>query len=88
MSKVKGAGAVAMSKNMEGKRLGVKKAGGQEVITGNIIIRQRGSVYHPGRNVKMGRDHTIYATENGKVSFRRMTGHKRTSYYVDVVVEN
>lgn len=87
MSKVKGAGAVAMSKNMEGKRLGLKKSGGQSVITGNIIVRQRGSVYHPGKNVKMGRDHTIYAVAQGVVAFRRMTGHKRSQYFVDVVSE-
>ncbi len=85
MSHVKGAGSVAMSKNMEGKRLGVKKSGGQEVINGNIIIKQRGTVYHPGKNVKMGRDHTIYAVADGLVSFRRMTGYKRSQYYVDVI---
>jgi large subunit ribosomal protein L27 len=85
MSKVKGAGSVSMSKNMEGKRLGLKKSGGQDVINGNIIVKQRGSVYHPGKNVKMGRDHTIYATADGVVAFRRMTGHKRSQYYVDVI---
>jgi large subunit ribosomal protein L27 len=87
MSHVKGAGSVVMSKNMEGKRLGVKKFGGQEVITGNIIIRQRGSVYHPGVNVKMGRDYTIYAVAEGVVAFRKMTGHKRNKFYVDVVTK-
>lgn len=85
MSHVKGAGSVAMSKNMEGKRLGVKKFGGQDVINGNIIIKQRGTVYHPGKNVKMGRDHTIYAVADGVVNFRRMTGYKRNQFYVDVV---
>jgi large subunit ribosomal protein L27 len=84
MSHVKGAGSVAMSKNMEGKRLGVKKFGGQDVINGNIIIKQRGTVYHPGKNVKMGRDHTIYAVADGIVNFRRMTGYKRNQFYVDV----
>lgn len=85
MSHVKGAGSVAMSKNMEGKRLGLKKAGGQEVIIGNIVVKQRGSVYHAGKNVKMGRDHTLYAVADGVVHFRRMTGHKRSQYYVDVL---
>lgn len=76
-----------MSKNMEGKRLGVKKFGGQKVINGNILIKQRGSVYHPGKNTKMGRDHTIYAVADGVVSFRRMKGHKRSQYYVDIVTQ-
>ena len=84
MSHVKGAGSVSMTKNMEGKRLGVKKFGGEAVINGNIILKQRGALYHPGKNVKMGRDHTIYAVADGVVAFRRMTGYKRLQYYVDV----
>ena len=87
MSHVKGAGSVSMTKNMEGKRLGLKKFGGQKVIIGNIVVKQRGSVYHPGKNVKMGRDHTIYVTADGVVAFRRMKGYKRSQFYVDVVVE-
>lgn len=74
-----------MTKNMEGKRLGIKKSGGESVISGNIILKQRGAKYHPGVNVKMGRDHTIYAVKEGVVSFRRMTGFKRSQYYVDVI---
>ena len=85
MSHVKGAGSVSMTKNMEGKRLGVKKFGGEEVLNGNIVVKQRGSVYHAGLNVKMGRDHTLYATADGVVAFRRMSGYKRSRYFVDVV---
>ncbi|MCC7289771.1 50S ribosomal protein L27 [bacterium] len=87
MSKVKGAGAVSMTKNMEGKRLGVKKFGGETVVIGNIIVKQRGTVYHVGKNVKIGRDHTIYAVADGVVAFRRMSGYKRSRYYVDVVTK-
>jgi large subunit ribosomal protein L27 len=55
-------------------RLGLKKAGGQHVIPGNIILRQRGTEWHPGRNVGMGKDHTIFALVEGKVSFATKTG--------------
>ena len=85
MSHVKGAGSVTISGNVAGKRLGVKKYEGQEVLNGNIIVRQRGSVFHPGENVKMGNDHTLYAVADGVVKFRRMRGFKRNQFYVDVV---
>jgi large subunit ribosomal protein L27 len=87
MSKVAAAGVAAYSKNMVGKRLGVKKFASEEVRDGNIIVRQRGTVFHPGKGVKMGRDFTIYAVQNGFVQFRRMSGHKRGKYYVDVITE-
>ncbi len=54
-----------------GRRLGVKKFGGQSVLAGNILVRQRGTKDHPGHNVGIGRDHTIFATAAGKVSFAR-----------------
>lgn len=88
MSKVKGAGSVTISTNVPGKRLGVKKFAGQDVIVGNIIVKQRGSVYHPGKNTKMGNDFSIYAVADGVVQFRRMTGFKRGKYYVDVIPSN
>ncbi len=88
MSKVKGASSVNMSANVAGKRLGVKKYAGESVINGNIIVKQRGSVYHPGDNVKMGRDYSIYAIADGTVAFRRMTGYKRNQFYVDVLPNN
>ncbi len=84
MSHVKSGGAVRISTNVPGKRLGVKKSAGQVVKIGNIIVKQRGSVYHPGRNTKMGNDFSIYAVSEGVVEFRRMTGYKRGQYYVDV----
>lgn len=85
MAHTKAQGAANRTVNIEGKRLGVKKYAGQSVISGNIIIRQRGSVFHPGVNTKMGKDFTIFATATGVVSFRNMTGAHRRQKLVDVV---
>ncbi len=84
MSKVAAAGSVKISPNVPGKRLGVKKYAGEKVRNGNIIVKQRGSVYYPGKNTKMGRDFSIYAVQDGVVSFRKMSGHKRGKFYIDV----
>ena len=54
-----------------GRRLGVKKFGGENVLAGNIIVRQRGTKFHPGNNVGIGKDHSIFATKNGKVAFKK-----------------
>ena len=63
-----------------GKRLGVKRGDGQEVLAGTIIIRQRGSTFHPGENVGMGRDYTLFATVDGRVRFSHETrSRKRVS---------
>jgi len=85
MSKVAAAGAARQTKNMVGKRLGVKKYAGQFVRNGNIIIKQRGTVFHNGMNTKVARDHTIYSLVDGVVEYRRMTGHKRNQYKIDVI---
>ncbi len=79
------ASRAAQGVNIAGKRLGVKIYGGQKVKSGNIIVRQRGTVFHAGKNVKLGRDHTIFATSDGVVQFRKMTGYKRGKKIVDVV---
>lgn len=71
MAHKKAGGSSRNGRDTEGRRLGVKKSGGQAVIPGNIIIRQRGTKYHPGENVGIGRDHTIFATSEGRVSFAR-----------------
>ncbi len=71
MAHKKAGGSSRNGRDSAGRRLGVKKSGGQAVIPGNIIIRQRGTKYHPGDNVGIGRDHTIFATVAGRVSFRR-----------------
>ncbi|MBW7850481.1 MAG: 50S ribosomal protein L27 [Rhodospirillales bacterium] len=71
MAHKKAGGSSRNGRDTEGRRLGVKKFGGEAVIPGNIIIRQRGTKYHPGANVGMGKDHTIFATVEGRVVFRR-----------------
>ena len=85
MSHVVGGGTVSVSGNVAGKRLGVKKFADEIVKAGNIILKQRGSVYHPGKNTYMSKDYSIHAKTDGKVSFRRMSGFKRGKYFVDVL---
>ena len=71
MAHKKAGGSTRNGRDSAGRRLGVKKFGGQKVVPGNIIIRQRGTKFHPGKNVLMGKDHTIFAVTEGKVSFRK-----------------
>jgi large subunit ribosomal protein L27 len=72
MSHKKGQGTSRNGRDSNAKRLGVKKFGGEAVIAGNIIMRQRGTRYHPGANVGMGRDHTLFALKDGKVAFDKL----------------
>ena len=71
MAHKKGEGSVRNNRDSQSKRLGVKIYGGQPAISGNIIVRQRGTVYHPGVNVGLGKDFTIFATKDGMVEFRK-----------------
>ena len=71
MAHKKGQGSTQNNRDSAGRRLGVKKYGGEVVIPGNIIIRQRGTKVHPGNNVGMGKDHTIFALIEGVVTFER-----------------
>ncbi len=71
--------------HVAGKRLGVKKYAGEEVKAGNIIVKQNGSVYHPGKNTYMSKTYSIHAKTDGVVAFRRMSGFKRGKFYIDVV---
>jgi len=71
MAHKKAGGSTRNGRDSEGRRLGLKKSGGQPVIAGNIIVRQRGTVYRPGNNVGIGKDHTLFATADGVVSFKR-----------------
>ena len=71
MATKKAGGSSRNGRDSIGRRLGVKKSGGQSVIAGNIIIRQRGTKFHPGNNVGIGKDHTIFATKDGKVAFKK-----------------
>ena len=74
MAHKKSGGSSRNGRDTAGRRLGVKKFGGEAVVPGNIIIRQRGTKYHPGENVGIGKDHTIFATAEGKVAFQRKSG--------------
>jgi large subunit ribosomal protein L27 len=85
MAHKKAGGSSKNGRDSESKRLGVKKFGGEDVIAGNIIVRQRGTQYHAGPNVGMGRDHTLYALSDGKVEFAVKAGGRR---YVTVAAKN
>ena len=84
MAHKKGEGSVKNGRDSQSKRLGVKIYGGQPAIAGNIIIRQRGTSYHPGKNVGVGRDFTIFALTDGLVEFRK-TKADRTVVSVNAV---
>ena len=71
MATKKAGGSSRNGRDSIGRRLGVKKFGGENVLAGNIIVRQRGAKFHPGNNVGIGKDHTIFATKNGKVAFKK-----------------
>ncbi|MCO6359859.1 LSU ribosomal protein L27P [Roseivirga pacifica] len=78
MAHKKGVGSSKNGRESESKRLGVKIYGGQAAIAGNIIVRQRGTSHHPGTNVGMGKDHTLFALTDGVVEFKK--GRKDRSY--------
>ena len=86
MAHKKGAGSSRNGRESESKRLGVKLYGGQVVRAGNIIVRQRGTVHHPGSNVGLGKDHTLFAMIDGKVKFTKKRDNK--SYVSIEAVEN
>jgi large subunit ribosomal protein L27 len=82
MAHKKGGGSTRNGRDSESKRLGVKRFGGEHVIPGNIIVRQRGTKFHPGQNVGIGRDHTIFAVIDGYVVFETFKNNrKRISVY-------
>lgn len=85
MAHKKGGASTANGRDSAGRRLGVKKSGGARVIPGNIIIRQRGTAVHPGENVGMGKDHTLFAKIAGIVTFKRGFRDRK---YVSVVPES
>ena len=76
MAHKKAGGSTRNGRDSAGRRLGVKKFGGEVVVPGNIIIRQRGTKYHPGGNVSIGKDHTIFAIKEGVVSFKKKSRNK------------
>ena len=77
MAHKKAGGSSRNGRDSPGQRLGVKKYGGEIVVPGNIIVRQRGTKFHPGSNVGMGRDHTIFAIEAGHVQFHQGIGGRK-----------
>ncbi len=83
MAHKKSGGSSSNGRDSIGRRLGIKKFGGEAVIPGNIIVRQRGTKYHPGANVDMGKDYTIFAIAEGKVEFKK----KDDKVFVSVVTE-
>ncbi|MBM3168928.1 MAG: 50S ribosomal protein L27 [Bacteroidetes bacterium] len=82
MAHKKGVGSSKNGRESHSKRLGVKKFGGEEVIAGNILVRQRGTKHHPGLNVGLGKDHTLFALTNGVVAFKTKADGKS---YVSIV---
>lgn len=81
MAHKKGAGSTKNGRDSNAKRLGIKKYGGEHVINGNIILRQRGTKYVPGENVGLGKDYTIYSLIDGQVKFENKHGRKIVSVY-------
>jgi len=81
MAHKKGAGSTRNGRDSVSKRLGVKEYGGEYVIPGNIIVRQRGTKIHPGENVGLGKDYTIYSLIEGQVKFEKKRGRKYVSVY-------
>ena len=82
MAHKKGAGSSKNGRESHSKRLGVKIFGGQKVVAGNIIVRQRGTVHNPDNNVGMGKDHTLFALSDGVVQFKKKRNNKS---YVSVI---
>ena len=82
MATKKAGGSSRNGRDSAGRRLGVKKFGGEKVISGNIIVRQRGTVHNPGENVGMGKDHTLFALIDGKVQFAKKRNNRS---YVSVI---
>jgi large subunit ribosomal protein L27 len=87
MAHKKGAGSSSNGRESHSKRLGVKIFGGQAAKAGNIIVRQRGTVHHPGENVGMGKDHTLFALTDGQVNFKKKAKDRS---YVSIIpiIEN
>jgi large subunit ribosomal protein L27 len=83
MAHKKAGGSTRNGRDSQSKRLGVKRFGGEVVKAGNILVRQRGTHFHPGTNVGLGRDHTLFATEGGEVKFEVKGTNQRT--FVSIV---
>jgi large subunit ribosomal protein L27 len=84
MAQKKAGGSSRNGRDSAGRRLGLKRSDGQAVIPGNILVRQRGTKFFPGQGVQMGKDHTLFAVEEGRVSFKETRGRK----YIQVLPAN
>ena len=87
MAHKKAGGSSRNGRDSDGRRLGVKKFGGETVIGGNIIVRQRGTKWHPGRNIGMGKDHTLFALVDGVVEFKSSRGRSSVSVVTAAAAE-
>lgn len=87
MAHKKGVGSSRNGRDSQSKRLGIKRYGGEVVIAGNIIVRQRGTHHHPGNNVGLGKDHTLFALADGIVSFKKKHNNKLV-VHVDPIAVN
>lgn len=87
MAHKKAGGSSRNGRDSDGRRLGVKKFGGEAVISGNIIVRQRGTKWHPGRNVGIGKDHTLFALVDGVVEFKSCRGRSSVSVVTAAAAE-
>ncbi|HEX6998953.1 MAG TPA: 50S ribosomal protein L27 [Gammaproteobacteria bacterium] len=85
MAHKKAGGSSKNGRDSESKRLGIKRFGGEQVLAGHIIVRQRGTRFHAGSNVRVGRDHTLFATASGRVAFATKGPKSRT--YVSVLTD-
>jgi large subunit ribosomal protein L27 len=88
MAHKKGVGSSKNGRESAAQRLGIKIFGGQQCVAGNIIVRQRGTVHYPGKNVGMGSDHTLFALVDGIVSYRKGRGDKSTVSVEPIAVDN
>jgi large subunit ribosomal protein L27 len=86
MAHKKAGGSSKNGRDSESKRLGIKRFGGEQVVPGNILVRQRGTQFHPGANVGMGKDHTLFATAAGRVAYERR-GRKNRPHVSVVATE-
>lgn len=85
MAHKKGAGSSRNGRESHSKRLGIKKFGGQLVIAGNILVRQRGTVHHPGKGVGIGKDHTLFALVDGTVKFKKTVDNRSFLHIIPMV---
>lgn len=88
MAHKKAGGSSRNGRDSAGQRRGVKRFGGQQVLAGNILVRQLGTKFHPGKNVGMGRDYTLFALTDGEVQFERYTRQRKVKTRINIIPSN